>query len=168
MKTKLNYLRKEASAIREMRFEVGKSPFSKGSSTKIKLNTRPTMLKITFQQNKQSLSTRMVTNSIVRTLKDNNNNWPEAHHTLSKQKQQSVKENPFDKTMSNIDDDSDECVFVKEENDEVIFISETSCDIQVSQNERDCVKENAKRFGVNSGKVSILNIMHRKYWSVDG
>lgn len=35
--------------------------------------------------------------------------------------------------MSN-EDDSDKCVFVKEENNEVIFISETSCDIQVSQN----------------------------------
>lgn len=158
MKTKKNYLRKDTGAIRQMRFEVGKNPFSKESSTKTKSNTmieRPTMLKITFQQNKQRLSTRMVTSSILNTLNDKVNNRPMAHHNQSSPKQQSIKENPFDKTMSN-DNESDACVFVNEENDEVIFVSETSCDIQVSRNERNCVKENAKRFGVNSGKVRIF------------
>lgn len=168
MKRKNHYLRKETSAIRQMRFEVGKNQFPNGPSTKTKLITRPTMLRITFQQNKQSLSTRMVTSSIVHTLKENtnnNNNRPDAHPNLPKIKQQSIKENPFDKTMPN-EGDSDECVFVKEENDEVIFVSETCCDIQVSRNEQNRVKGNAKRFGVNGGKVGILKYatvasMHR-------
>lgn len=162
MKGKNHFLRKETSAIRKMRFEVGKTPFTNGSSTKTQLKTRPTMLKITFQQNKQSSSTRMVTNSTVHTLKENNNNnnRPDAHPNLPKIKQQSIKESPFDKTMPS-DGDSDECVFVKEENDEVIFVSETSCDIPVSQNEKNRVKGNAKHFGVNGGKVRIL-----KYTSV--